>query len=190
MDIQKAASYGWDKRSAITMALINLTPEEFRNHPWLDNRLSDDIVPMIYYMNVRERITRDSKINRGIGIYHGHGERGISLDTSPEFKECEGYREFVFKMAEHLGADVFLMPSGIWDCIYGNLWNGSKTIGHKEIADLADYFHKEFVSKHKKGARTRISAEYKNLTPTEILRMGYSPRKVVKFGIEQIFRKQ
>jgi len=187
MDIQKAASYGWKKGATIFMSLRNLTPKEFRGHSWLDDYLSDQPA-MIYYMKTRERVTRD-EIDAGIGIRHGHGKlnESVSLDTSPTFKECNGYRDFVFKMAEHLGAekkDVFFMQSGIWDCVSGNLWNGAETVGHKEIANLADFFHKEFVRKHQEGARTRISAAYEELTPTEILRMKYSPRKVIEFKIE------
>lgn len=190
MDIQKAASYGWEKGGAIKMFLRNLTPEEFRKHSFLDDYLSEQPSTMIYYMKTRERISKDKSIGGDIGISHGHGELPhgyVALDTRPEFKECNGYKEFVFKMVEHLGAekkDIFFMSDGIWDCIGGNLWNGAKTIGHKEISDLAVYFHKEFVSKHKKGAKTRISAAYEKLTPNEILRMKYSPKKVVEFEIE------
>lgn len=190
MDILKAASYGWDKRSTITMFLRDLTPKEFREHSWLDNHLSDNPSPMIYYMNIRERITRESQINGDIGIHHGHGElsSGVSLDMSPRFKERKGYREFVLKMTEYLGIeekDVYFFGHLIWDDIGGNPWNGAKTVGHKEIADLADFFHKEHVRKHHRGAKTRISAEYEKLTPTEIIRMKYSPRKVIEFTIEQ-----
>lgn len=190
MDILKAASYGWDKRSTIKMFLRNLTPEEFRKHSWLDRYLSDQTLTMIYYMTTRQRITRDNKISGDIGISSGHGElgRGVELTPSHTFKESNGYREFVLRMAEHLGAekkDVFFSndPS-IWDVISGNIWNGAKMIGHKEIADLAVYFHNEFVRKNKKGAKTRISAAYENLTLKEILRMKYNPRKLIEFRID------
>jgi len=89
-------------------------------------------------------------------------------------------------MANHLGAkskDVWFGGSLVYDVISGNLWNGASKIGHKEIADLADYFHEEFVRKHKKGSKTRISTAYVNLTPKEILRMKYNPRKVIEFEI-------
>lgn len=182
MDILEAARRGWNKNSSITMFLRNLTPKEFREHLWLDDYLADRPVPEVYCMKTKE----------SIGIYHGHEELGggVSLDTSPTFKECNGYREFVFKMAEHLGAerkDVFSMQPGIWDCIGGNLWNGAETVGHKEIADLADFFHKEHVRKYHRGARTRIFVEYEKLTPKEILRMKYNPRKVGVFKIEQTY---
>jgi hypothetical protein len=191
MDILKAASYGWDKKSAIKMVLRNLTPEEFRKHSCLDDHLAEQPSTMIYYVRTRKRITRDNEIE-GIGIHHGHGELSdyVSLDTSPTFKKRKGYREFVLKMAEHLGAGkkgvFFFDEPEIWDDISGNLWNGAKMIGHKEIADLAVYFHNEFVSKHKKGAKTRIFTAYENLTLKEILRMKYNPRKVIEFSIDEI----
>jgi hypothetical protein len=189
MDILKAASYGWDKKSAIKMFLRNLTPEEFRRHSWLDDYLADRPSTMIYYMRTRERTARNIG---GIEIQHGHGEPTayVSLDTSPTFKKCNGYREFVLKMVEHLGAEkkavFFCDETDIWDSICGNLWNGARMIGHKQIADLAVYFHNEFVSKHKKGAKTRICVGYENLTLKEILRMKYNPRKVIEFSIDEI----
>jgi hypothetical protein len=191
MDILKAASYGWDKRTTIKMFLRNLTPEEFRKHSWLDDYLSDQPSTMIYCMKTTQRITRDYEIGGDIGIVSGHGElrKGVELDTSPTFKESNGYREFVLKMAEHLGAekkDISFSDPLIWDVISGNIWNGAEMIGHKEIADLAVYFHNEFVRKNKKGAKTRISAAYANLTLKEILRMKYNPTKVIEFSLEKI----
>jgi hypothetical protein len=190
MDIVEAARYGWNKKATISLFLRNLTPDEFAGHSWLDAFLAEQPSTMIYYMNKGERITRRRPINGDIGVHHGHGELSdgyVSLDTSPEFKEQKGYEDFVFKMAEHLGGkkkNVFLMPTGVWDCIVGNIWKGAKAVGHKEIADLASYFDEEFVKKQMPGARTRISAAYEKLTPREILRMGYNPKNVVSFKIK------
>jgi len=58
MDIQKAASYGWKKGSAITMVLRNLTTEEFRRHSYLDTNLSDNSPVSIYHMKTNGRVKK------------------------------------------------------------------------------------------------------------------------------------
>jgi len=196
MDIQEAASYGWSKEARIFMFLRNLTPKKFRKHSFLDDRLSREILTKIYHMGDRERIRKENNLSISdthgdIEIYHGHGEINlgyVALALTPTFKKSGGYKEFVLKMAEHFGAEResvwFSDESLLWDAVSGNLWNGAQNIGHEQIADLADYFHKEFVNKHNKGNRTRIAVAYEKLTPEEIQKMQYSPRKVIIFRIE------
>jgi len=132
-----------------------------------------------------------------IDITHGHGEYEdfLGLSLSPEFKSCKGYREFVLKAAEHFGGKVpkrDLNTSSrsyphIWGTIDGELWNGAEMIGHKEIADLAEFFHREFVRKYQRGAATRIFVQYEKLTPEKIFRMTYNERKVFEFEIEETY---
>lgn len=186
MDIAEAARYGWDKSRAITLTLRNLTSDEFRNHAYLDDKFSESLPPSIYCMKRRNRITREDMANGDIAVQDGR-DSYVSLSTSPIFKARKGYREFVLSMAKHLGAeekDIYFSGDFIWDSISGNIWNGAKTVGHREIADLADFFQKEFVEKQKKGAETMIFASYDRLTANDVLRMEYDPRKVIQFVIE------
>ena len=125
-----------------------------------------------------------------ISVHQDPEEPGVSLSTNPNFNESEGYEEFVLKMVEYLGGKKenvhFWNRPGIWNPIGYELWNGADLVGHEEIADLAEYFQKEYVDKYKKGCKTRIFTVYDNLNPIQVLRMEYSPRKVVKFEIAPV----
>jgi len=197
MDIQKAASYGWNRKRTITLSLRDLTPSEVGEHSFLDKYLSEakEMGTMIYCMNymtrkegIKERGPEDLNVDIVVNTGRGESDNFASLSMGPEFKKQDGYEDFLLKMVKHLGGgekDIYHMPELlVWDEIVGNIWNGAKTVGHKEIAELADYFDKEFVRKHKRGARTRIFITYGNLTPKEILKMKYNPKKVVEFDIE------
>jgi hypothetical protein len=184
MDIVEAARYGWDKKSAIVMSLRSLTPEEFRSHSFLDGYLSDSDHPMIYQMNGREIIKKDSG-SGDLVISHGHGECQVGIDATPILKKKRGYREFMLKAANRFGeGKVDYLESGIYDSIPGDLWKGAKVIGHAEISDLAEFFQQEFVERNKKKAATKIAVKYEKLTPAEILRMTYNPKNVFEFMVE------
>ena len=146
---------------------------------------------MIYCMNIKERVTNDNPGEGDIAVYHGQGDSSCpSLFLSETFKRRKGYSAFLPKLAKHIGVEV--KDVGIGPRIHGKVtlgdtidggWNDAEKIGHREIADLAEIFQKDFVEVEKKGWKTRISAEYVNLTAEDVLRMEYDAGNVIEFKI-------
>jgi hypothetical protein len=191
MDIVEAARHGWDRKTSISMNLVNLTPAEFREHVFLDRKLYGlSPYSIIYRTYPGKKISslEDLQSMEDIGVRSGQDGRWEDyalVETAPRFHDSDGYGEFMLKAIEHLNArGSSFLDTVDWNYQYiKGPWNNAKKVGHEEIADLADFFHKEFVKIHAKGAKTRIATSYSKLNPQDILNMKYRPKNVLSFKV-------
>ncbi|MFQ6010210.1 MAG: hypothetical protein ACE5J7_03775 [Candidatus Aenigmatarchaeota archaeon] len=184
MDITKAASHGWTGDASIEMELEDLTIGMFERHSFLDKYLSE-FSPITIYSKNKNRKTH---MERELALYHGQREkkedRGVSISTRPKLDE--GFVDAVARKFCSKNVDYKFPLNSVRNnrffrgSIYGDLWYGAEKVGHREAAELARFFDKEYV---KRPFRTRISVRYSGLVLKHVIAMNYSPKNVLEFKI-------
>mgnify|MGYP001379923605 CR=1 FL=1 len=109
------------------------------------------------------------------------------MDFQMGFDKNKTTRKFAYLMANKISGKVYIpkgIPREVSYTSINDIYNGISKVGHKEIADMADFFDNEFVKKYYPRHVTKIATSYEGLRPEHIMKMSYRPECVVNFEIE------